>query len=88
MAEGTQVRGIRFDRMAAVDRTIEAVHDEAKPPRAGSCSLPRRSSSLKTLVCTPLARSKIIFRTSELGSGSLAELETRVRTGTGCSLTL
>ena len=49
MAEGTQVRGIRFDRMAAVDRTVEAVHDEAKPPRAGSCSLPRRWVSLKTL---------------------------------------
>ena len=47
MAEGTQVRGIRFDRMAAVDRTIESVHDEAKPPRAGSCSLPGRSSKLE-----------------------------------------
>ena len=60
MAEGTQLRGSRLDRMAAVDRRVEGVHDEAKPPRAGSCSLPRRSSSLKTLAPLLLARSKII----------------------------
>ena len=60
MAEGTQLRGPSFEQQAAVDRTVEAVHDEAKPPRAGSCSLPRRSSSLKTLAPLLLARSKII----------------------------
>ena len=47
MAEGTQLRGPSFEQQAAVDRTVEAVHDEAKPPRAGSCSLPRRFEQLE-----------------------------------------
>ena len=48
MAEGDPVTGTQLRAaVAEVDRTIESVHDEAKPPRAGSCSLPRSLSSLK-----------------------------------------
>ena len=79
MAEGTQLRGpsceVRWLRWTGRSNLYTTRRNR---PAQGLVLCPGAFSSLKTLVCTPLARSKIIFRTSELRSGTLAELDSRI----------
>ena len=59
MAEGTQLRGPRLDRLAEVDRRIEAVHDERETPAQALVLCPG-AEQLEVASMLPFASTKNI----------------------------